>query len=452
MDQNPSRIQKPRPLHRCPTCLKSFTKRSNMLIHARLHTGETPYVCKYAGCGRSYKWLSSINFHESRCDKRFAGLAVPAPRPPPPPAAAEAARIAAAHAEAANAAFSNVPTSVLTSDSVHSAAGPSDMNRNPLTEPLPSQFAMQQPNFPTDLRSSSQRSRALPYNQHFLGDSAQQDAQYLSNHMLMKDFPQPHSGSSQSNAAVHPIHPPITSSTYQSLPSYHSLQRSAERHQSDQSPSNFLRRPLLQPPASQRHQRQEDSVHVSSSNQIENLHEYHSSFQLSDNLSSHGIQISHPLGLSSVSSGPHQGHASSTLTSQLDSSRIRGALHMTPDEVEPRNLHPPQFHSYDESDQLHLFHSGVNTLNPSLGLPSSGPSYTSFGQNTIDSVGAYDIATSAATQSYYRTSTGMVYVSRPPNVGGNNHSTQYPSSAAEASTLFSGDQETHHPSQFSRPH
>lgn len=37
-----------------------------MVIHERLHTGEKPYACAY-GCGKSYKWLSSINFHQARC-------------------------------------------------------------------------------------------------------------------------------------------------------------------------------------------------------------------------------------------------------------------------------------------------------------------------------------------------------------------------------------------------
>lgn len=60
-------------MHPCPRCGKSFTKRSNMIIHERLHTGEMPYTCRYAGCGKKYKWLSSINFHENRCALRDQG-------------------------------------------------------------------------------------------------------------------------------------------------------------------------------------------------------------------------------------------------------------------------------------------------------------------------------------------------------------------------------------------
>jgi hypothetical protein len=65
-----------RPLHPCPRCGKTFTKRSNMIIHERLHTGEMPYTCRFPGCGKKYKWLSSINFHENRCT-----LKTPAPGP-----------------------------------------------------------------------------------------------------------------------------------------------------------------------------------------------------------------------------------------------------------------------------------------------------------------------------------------------------------------------------------
>lgn len=71
----------PKRKNACATCGKTFTKRSNMIIHARLHTGETPYLCRF-GCGSRYKWLSSISFHENRCTRQTP--AVPsAPNPAP---------------------------------------------------------------------------------------------------------------------------------------------------------------------------------------------------------------------------------------------------------------------------------------------------------------------------------------------------------------------------------
>lgn len=41
------------PRHQCPHCPKSFTQRSNLTRHVRIHTGVKPYSCMY-------------------CDKRFS--------------------------------------------------------------------------------------------------------------------------------------------------------------------------------------------------------------------------------------------------------------------------------------------------------------------------------------------------------------------------------------------
>ena len=47
--------------HKCSTCLKLFQKKSNLVRHLRVHTGERPYVCSV--CDKPYKSSSSLVNH-----------------------------------------------------------------------------------------------------------------------------------------------------------------------------------------------------------------------------------------------------------------------------------------------------------------------------------------------------------------------------------------------------
>jgi uncharacterized Zn-finger protein len=58
----------------CATCQKAFSRPSSLRIHTHSHTGEKPFKCSHAGCGKAFSVRSNMKRHERGCHAAAASL------------------------------------------------------------------------------------------------------------------------------------------------------------------------------------------------------------------------------------------------------------------------------------------------------------------------------------------------------------------------------------------
>ncbi|KAH7316678.1 hypothetical protein B0I35DRAFT_433731 [Stachybotrys elegans] len=51
----------------CQICNKAFSRPSSLRIHSHSHTGEKPFKCPHAGCGKAFSVRSNMKRHERGC-------------------------------------------------------------------------------------------------------------------------------------------------------------------------------------------------------------------------------------------------------------------------------------------------------------------------------------------------------------------------------------------------